>query len=59
MSAFFVSGVQSGNGDNVYQSGDRLVFLYTYVNPGGHYNNVTGEYSCEKSGVLHLQCLQS
>ena len=54
MSAFFVSGVQSGNRDNAYQSGDRLVFLNTYVNPGGHYNNVTGEYSSEKTGIYYL-----
>ena len=50
-SAFFARGVRDGYGSNAYQYGDRLVYLNIHVNPGQHYNNTTGEYSCEKSGI--------
>ena len=30
------------------------MYLKIRVNPGGHYNNVTGEYTCEKTGVYYF-----
>ena len=53
-SAFIARDVRDGWGHSAYRNGDRLVYLSTHVNPGGHYNNVTGEYSCEKSGIYYF-----
>ena len=30
------------------------MYLNTPVNPGDYYNNVTGKYTCEKSGVYYF-----
>ena len=54
MSAFVAAGVRDGSGNKAYQSGDRLLYLNTHVNPGGHYNNTSGEYSCGKTGVYYF-----
>ena len=54
MSAFFAYGLQDGIGDSAYQSGDRLVYLNNRLNPGGYYNNVTGEYSCNNTGMYYF-----
>ena len=54
MSAFFAQGLRIGYDDSAYDTGDRFVFLYTRVNPGGYYNSTSGEYSCEKTGVYYF-----
>ena len=53
-SAFFARGVKSCYGNSSYGAGDRLVYLNTRLNPGGHYNNVSGEYRCAKTGVYYF-----
>ena len=37
-----------------YQNGDRLVYKIADLNPGGHYNSATGEYSCSASGLYYF-----
>ena len=54
LSTFFATSLRIGYGDSAYQSGDRLVYRDILVNPGGHYNNTSGEYSCEKTGVYYF-----
>ena len=51
LSTFFAAGVRDGYADNAYDSGERFVYIYTRVNPGGQYNTTTGEYTCEKTVV--------
>ena len=53
-STFLVVGIQNGYGTNPYQNGDRLVYLDARINPGGYYNNITGEYTCKTTGVYYF-----
>ena len=48
---FYAYGLRAGSGDNAYSKGDRLVYNTTVLNPGNHYSNVTGEYTCPTTGI--------
>ena len=52
--AFNAIDLISGTGGSAYNTGDRLIYQTSVLNPGGHYNNITGEYTCPMTGVYQF-----
>ena len=55
-SMFSARGINRSNAVDVYLNrGDRIIYRHPIVNPGGHYNISTGEYTCPVSGIYFFQ----
>ena len=53
---FSAKGIYQSEGIDVFlDKGDRIIYLYPTINPGGHYSASTGEYICPVSGMYFFQ----
>ena len=48
---FYVQGLPTRWGENAYIGKQKLIYQRPLLNPGNHYSNISGVYTCPTTGV--------